>query len=53
MEKILIARNSKHLQQAEQLEVIKSGYIKEISDEMVKKRILEGNYSTDLDADFN
>ena len=53
MEDVLIARNSKHLNQAHTSEVVQSGCIKEIANEIVKQQILDGKYDTTLNDDFN
>ena len=46
MERISIDRNSPHLNQAHQSSVVQSDIVIEIAEEMIKNRILEGNYAT-------
>lgn len=53
MEEILIERNSIHLHQAHESEVVQSGCVAEIAEEMVKSQIVNGEYSTRKNVAFN
>ena len=53
MEEILIDHNSIHLHQAHESDVVQSGCVAEIAEEMVKCQIVDGEYSTRKNEDFN
>ena len=53
MERIIIDRNSKHLNQAHQSAVVQSGIVSEIAEEMIQIKILDGEYSTQKDEGFH
>lgn len=53
IEQIIIARNSNHLHQAHNSEVVQSGCVAEIADEMIKYQIVDREFSTDKNEDFN